>query len=309
MNVASHSRAAAKTISNASCQNLGQIAETNLTEIVCKTMTSNIKPTAEYDLIDEKPVVTPNNYVLLHINISSLHAHLDELEVLLLAIEIMPALIFICETHIRNKPLLNVNIDGYLFVHKRSPTQAGGVGIYVRSDIRVKCNDYFDLNLKGCEDLWMDVELNCSKNNYLFGVIYRHPNSKVNNFLQELNTELSLITQKTKKCIIMGDIKVNLIEKSTPTVDYLLMLQSSSFSSVLSKPTRITPTSKTLIDHILTNDVNLTVKHCIIIHKIADHLPITCMVSDEQSNNVGLQVKQIIYKQHFLRSYTTLLLK
>ena len=309
MNVASHSRAAAQTISNASSQNLGQIAKTNITEIVCKTMTSNIKPTAEYDLIDEKPVVTPNNYVLLHINISLLHAHLDELKVLLLAIEIMPALIFICKTHIRNKPLLNVNIDGYLFVHKRSPMQAGGVGIHVRSDIRVKCNDYFDLNLEGCEDLWMDVELNCSKNNYLFGVIYRHPNSKVNNFLQELNTKLSLITQKTKKCIIMGDIKVNLIEKSTPTVDYLLMLQSSSFFSVLSKPTHITPTSKTLIDHILTNDVNLTVKPCIIIHKIADHLLITCMISDEQSNNIGLQVKKIIYKQHFLRSYTTLLLK
>ena len=38
-------------------------------------------------------------------------------------------------------------------------------------------------------------------------------------------------------------------------------------------------------------------KPCIIIHKIADHLPIACMISDEQSNNVGLQVKKIIYKR------------
>ena len=145
----------------------------------------------------------------------------------------MPALIFICETPIRYKPLLNVNKDGYSFMHKPSPTQARGVGIYVRNDIRVKRNDYFDLNLKGCEDLWIDVELNCSKNQYLFGEIYRHPNSKVNNFLQELNIKLSLITQKSKKCIIMGDININIIEKSTQTVDYFLMLQSSSFFSVL----------------------------------------------------------------------------
>ena len=89
MNVASHSRAAANTISNTSCQNLGQIDETNLTETVYKTMTSNIKPTAEYDSIDEKPVVAHNNYFLLHINISSLNAHLDELKELLLAIKIM----------------------------------------------------------------------------------------------------------------------------------------------------------------------------------------------------------------------------
>ena len=298
VNVASHSREAANTISKTSCQNLGQIDETNLTKIAYKTMTSNIKPTAEYDLIDEKPVVASNNYFLLHINISSLHAHLDELKELLLAIKIMPALILICETRIRNKPLLNVNIDGYSLMHKPSPTQAGGVGIpvYVRNDIRVKRNDDFNLNLEGCEDLWIDVELNCSKNHYLFGVIYRHPNSKVNNFLQELNTKLSLITQKNKKCIIMGDININLLEKSGQTVDYLLKLQSSSFFSVLNKPTQITPTSKTLIDHILTNDVNLTVKPCIIIHKIADHLPIACVISDEQFKNVGLQVKKIICK-------------
>ena len=77
MNVASHSRASANTIFNTSCQNLGQIDETNLTEIVYKTMTSNIKPTAEYNLIDEKPVVAPNNFFLLDVNISSLHAHLQ----------------------------------------------------------------------------------------------------------------------------------------------------------------------------------------------------------------------------------------
>ena len=260
-------------------------------------MTSNIKPTAEYDLIDEKPVVAPNDYSLLLININSLHAHLEELKELLLAIKIMPALIFICKTRIRHKPLPNVNIDGYLFMHKPSPTQARSVGIYVRNDIRVKRNNYFDLNLEGCEDLWIDVELNCAKSHYLYGVIYRHPNSKVNNFLQELNTKLSLITQKNKKCIIMGDINMNVIEKSTQTVDYLLMLQSSFFFSVLNKPTRITPTSKTLIDHMLTYDVNLTVIPCIIIHKIADHLPIACMISDEQSNNFGLQVKKIIYKR------------
>ena len=93
----------------------------------------------------------------------------------------------------------------------------------------------------------------------------------------------------------MGNINT-LIEKSTQPVNYLLMLQSTFFFSVLNKPTRITPTSKTLIDHILTNDVHLTVKTCIIIHKIADHLPIACMISDGQSNNVGLQVKKIMYK-------------
>ena len=78
--------------------------------------------------------------------------------------------------------------------------------------------------MEGCEDLWIDVELNCSKNHYLFGVIYRHPNSKDSNFLQKLNTKLSLITQKNKKCIIMEHVNINLIEKSTKTVNFLLML-------------------------------------------------------------------------------------
>ena len=122
---------------------------------------------------------------------------------------------------VKRNDYFNLNLEGCedLWIDVEL-NQAGGVGIYVRNDIKVKRNDYFNLNLEGCEDLWIDVELNCSKNQYLFGVIYRHPNSKINDFLQELNTKLSLITQKNKKSVIMGDININLIEKNRQTVDY-----------------------------------------------------------------------------------------
>jgi len=53
----------------------------------------------------------------------------------------------------------------------------------------------------------------------------------------------------------MGDTNINLMGdcKHPLANDYLLMLQSNSFVSVIDKPTRAT-TSKTLIDHLITND-------------------------------------------------------
>ena len=64
-------------------------------------------------------------------------------------------------------------------------------------------------------------------------------------------------------------------EKHTPTKDYYNMLISSSFKPLIKKPTRITETNMTLIDHIWTNDLKTTTmnKNHIIVTDITDHLP------------------------------------
>ena len=54
----------------------------------------------------------------------------------------------------------------------------------------------------------------------------------------------------------VGDINIDLnsnLERS-PLSDYLLLLQSNALFSLITKPTRVTNTSSTVIDHILIND-------------------------------------------------------
>ena len=56
------------------------------------------------------------------------------------------------------------------------------------------------------------------------------------------------------------------------------MLTTASFKPLITKPTRITETNMTLIDHIWTNDLKTTTmnKGHIIITDITDHLP--CLI-------------------------------
>ena len=51
-------------------------------------------------------------------------------------------------------------------------------------------------------------------------------------------------------------------------------------SCVITKPTRVTPTSSSLIDHILTNDMNNTIHPGVIqTDLLSDHYPVFCVLS------------------------------
>ena len=78
------------------------------------------------------------------------------------------------------------------------------------------------------------------------------------------------------------------------TEDYLDMLYSNSFLPVITKPTRITPHSATLIDHIYTN-TSANVISGIGLIDISDHLPIFCIADVSINHSRG--------KIHF-RDYT-----
>ena len=52
------------------------------------------------------------------------------------------------------------------------------------------------------------------------------------------------------------------------------MLQSHAYFSLITKPTRVTVSSQTVIDHILTNDCRSLITPGVFSYKISDHSPI-----------------------------------
>ena len=62
------------------------------------------------------------------------------------------------------------------------------------------------------------------------------------------------------------------------TDDYLDMLYSDGLLPLITKPTRITSHSATLIDHIYTNTSIDTVTPGILTMEISDHLPTFCII-------------------------------
>ena len=82
---------------------------------------------------------------------------------------------------------------------------------------------------------------------------------------------------------ITGDINIDFFRYNTDnqTSEYLDMLLSFGYLPIISKSTRITDHSATLIDHIYTNVPQKVVKSGICLAGITDHLPIFCTLNNK----------------------------
>ena len=77
----------------------------------------------------------------------------------------------------------------------------------------------------------------------------------------------------------MGNFNMNLLhtESSRYAQEFLLSLQSFSFTPTIDKPTRVHNSSATLIDNILTNKVEANTTSGNIISDISDHFSQFCV--------------------------------
>ena len=85
---------------------------------------------------------------------------------------------------------------------------------------------------------------------------YYHAISHIENIISQLDTH------KNKHIILAGDFNVNLLNYETDIVsqDLINLTTRHGFTQVISRPTRITDYTATLIDHIYTNQIHNTKK-------------------------------------------------
>ena len=112
-----------------------------------------------------------------------------------------------------------------------------------------------DLNINNdiLENIFVELaDKPAKKLNTLIGLIYRPPNTDVELFNIHIGELLSKINNERKICYLMGDFNVDIMKYDAhkATNDFLNSMYSMSFMSLISRPTRITPNSATLIDNI-----------------------------------------------------------
>ena len=93
--------------------------------------------------------------------------------------------------------------------------------------------------------------------NKIVGCIYKHPNKPITEFTNDyVGPLLEKLSCEKKEIILMGDFNVNLLnyDSDKDTTDFVDTIYASSFYPTINTPTRITATSKTLIDDIFYND-------------------------------------------------------
>ena len=74
----------------------------------------------------------------------------------------------------------------------------------------------------------------------------------------------------------MGDFNLDLIKVDThnQTKDFVHSLYTNAFYPTISKPTRVTDHSATLLDNIITNITGYCIKSGVLYNDISDHFPV-----------------------------------
>ena len=101
-----------------------------------------------------------------------------------------------------------------------------------------------------------------------------------------LNILLEKLSKENKTAFLLGDFNIDLLkyDKHNSTNEFLDTLSSNYFLPLILLPTRITVSSKTLIDNIFTNKISQDVISGNISASISDHLPQFSIIADIFSN-------------------------
>ena len=117
------------------------------------------------------------------------------------------------------------------------------------------------MNEKVFESIFVKIEL--KHDTITCGTIYRSPmTDSITNqqFVTNLSSVLSHLKPNTK-CFIYGDFNDDLLQaKNRYTSKFIEAMFDHCFYSLINKPTRITSSSATVLDHVCTNTCSRVIK-------------------------------------------------
>ena len=113
------------------------------------------------------------------------------------------------------------------------------------------------------------------------GACYRPPHGDIEAFNNKIH-EVLLSCQTREKCVYLaGDFNLDLMKRSIKSLiqTFMDVMSSCALLPLITKPTRITPTSKSLIDNIFTNNFVNDHTSYIVLCDISDHLPLITSIN------------------------------
>ena len=168
-----------------------------------------------------------------------------------------------------------------------STMRKGGGGVAIFSKINfygkvITNGSYSTSNIIDC----LSIELELKKKKITVCCIYRPPNRNISEFTAQI--ELLLQKYRNKTVFFVGDMNINILNYSShnDTNDFLNLMYSRGYYPLITKPTRLTRKTASLIDNIFTNELQYATKSGVFICDVSDHLPIFQICSyDDGSEN------------------------
>ena len=133
----------------------------------------------------------------------------------------------------------------------------GGIGFFVKKGASRKSSADLTIFDNYCESVFIEIDNSMfdSDRNILIAVVYRHPNTDIKVFIDDMKEFLENVQSEIKGLNLVGDYNINLlnVDYHSLTADFNDTIYSNDLVPLITRPTRVTETSATLIDNIFTN--------------------------------------------------------
>ena len=238
----------------------------------------NWEDNCDYLPFDSIETIVTNNTDLriIQLNIRGLKGKLDELSNLLGKLK-YPDVVILNETWLKDSDTNRIRINNYAFKGKpRLNKKGGGVGFLIRTDVIHRHRHDLELSepTPSCEHSC--IEIKGDTKNIIISSMYRPPNTDVNDFLNKFKSILYNIKRTGLESIIGLDHNLDLLKQAVHarTQEFLECILDQNMLPTVTKPTRISKTSATLIDNILISEkLQSNYESAILIDDMSDHLP------------------------------------
>lgn len=184
---------------------------------------------------------------ILHLNIRSIRNKVAHLNTIVHDFDIL----CFTETHLDcNVTNESIMLDGFKIIYRKDRNCfGGGVMIYLSDLLRAIRRPEFETTHN--ESIWIEIESHtCS---YFLCCVYRPPNSD-GNFWTSLSWSIEKVGEITDNIIIIGDLNVDLLSIPQTHVIHDIMSNGNLVNNI-NEPTRVTNTSSTLIDLVLSTPI------------------------------------------------------
>lgn len=248
----------------------------------------------------------PSELKVLSLNIRSLYKNINEIRDRLEQFSKFDVVCF-NETSCKPEDLpfggTELGLDNFHPPILQSPTRTsgrgGGLAIYINktfcadSDLKVLNQLSENSDVANGEHLF--VEITRKSKNIVIGNMYRSPSESPSTFVNILEQKLSILhAHRNKHIVLVSDSNLDLLKfgSHTETTRLVDLMNENGYVPTISRPTRITSHSATIIDHIFVNNCHVVTRSGVITECLSDHLPVfvTLLVDPNRENQ---RLKQI----------------
>ena len=220
--------------------------------------------TDKYNLLHS--LHTANNLTIMHLNCCSLSAKFDLFQVFLSNLSVLPDVFCLTESCTTSNDMF-FSLQQYNMLNFPYGSRGGGIVIYVKNNIEVSCQ-VIDVNVSTFE--FSCVRLGPDKSSITLLCLYRPPSTDKDVFCTELENLVNLLPSAPNNLIICGDYNIDALVDSNHFTTLVSTHLINNAYPVIFHPTRVTPSSVTLIDHTFCNFESI-ISFGVLTEKISGH--------------------------------------